>query len=565
MIDSDAITYNYFNGLLKSRPLFFLAIIFLTTNLPKYFTSLNIVLTSIALFYIGLEFVKNDQTFNRIILLFLSTFLIFASENNFVYTFIAVVFFRLFFVKYSGLEFFSWSTAACLPIIILLIETAQYYGMPFGIFFIWGWGIGFLVAAILFQVIFKHKSFYIVCIICSLLFFTHQFAQIFKSGTFTVITEKPINNEYAKTFSVVSSSIKYSKNFDTGSSGSLIVPLPENPAFNEIELINRSSSDIFMFAEHGDIEKFKSAESQFNNDEYKRKTPWILYRPMFRKELELSSNKDSLYCSNIGCTVKKNIFHYPITWDYNQWGVPIILASGNFSTHRRVVYYGDSDPIVSFLIPYNAQFLRSLFSIFDYRLMLEILPIIFFSLLLMLYQRKSLIIISFALVSLSIHSGSILPPLVHATAEFDVRTDLKIHSPHYDDHFSSLPAQIAKQGHTVSINSQSKDSIPIYIVDGKNSIKIKKTRPAIFFLLENSEIEFDEILIGAANIPLGLCGVNINGKKAEIYDGRNIIYNGHTIDNPIFVKNQFIFVATESPQLNANLIIDLKDTINHKF
>jgi hypothetical protein len=455
-----------------------------------------------------------------------------------------------------------WSIAASLPVTILLAETAQFYGLAFGTLLIWWWGAGFLVLVFALQLIFRRKTFFFLSVLCFFLFSFHLFAQFLNSEKLIVVAGDVVDRQYAKTFSIVKFDASFVPNYfqkTYTNKDSLVLSLVENPQLRDTQIINDLKSNIYLFAEHSDIENIKSADSQFNNDDFKRKSPWILYKPNFRKELELASKKDPLYCSNIGCTVKLNFFHYPIVWDYTHWGVPIILASGKFLGDRRIVFYGDSDPIVPFLIPYNTHFLRSLFNIFDYRLPLETFPIIISSLIVFYTNKKWLLITCIAIVVGSYFSGTLLPSSVSAASEFDIRTNLKIHSPHYDSNFSSLPAKLIKEGHSASINLKSNGSMPLYVINDKQVINPTANVSAIIFMMENAEIKFGENRLRVQKTPLGNRTVAIKANTIEVNDALGIIYNDRPIDSAVYADGSLVFVATNSPQLNVQFIRNVKE------
>ena len=332
------------------------------------------------------------------------------------------------------------------------------------------------------------------------------------------------------------------------------IALSDFPSINESYLRKIHTPGRFLlFAEHDNLGGFIDSNSSFNSDFYQRKTPWIAYKPIFRTDLKLSSNKDPLYCSNIGCTIKWNPNTYPIIWDYKRDGTPILLATGLIKGDKHIILFGDSDPIVPFLSPYNSQFLRRLFGESDFRLLWEILPVVFASLLILYFRKGFGLAFPIGLITLSIVAGY-FPNSIATVSDINVITDLEIQSPHYEFNYSSLPSKLVKDGYSVTINQKSKSKVEIHVVSGRKCINNSNAQTIVVFLYPESRIVSDSTKIRSDSLPLSNFKDSLRGSAVVVKDARIIFINGIKTQRSIFEQGKFVFIASGNPQKNTDLI-----------
>lgn len=272
-----------------------------------------------------------------------------------------------------------------------------------------------------------------------------------------------------------------------------------------------------------------------------------------------ASEKDVLYCSNIGCSLKKDLWSYPLIWTYTKLGTPILLAKGIFNKGRRLVYIGDSDPIGYFLAPYNPFWIRSLLGVPNY---FEIANAILM-LILSFYTIKRI-------VEQSKWSSCILPFLVLSFCVVDkLQSDIKPVvdvsisatdnwlSPHYSSNFSSMPKKLAQENLTVAVERKETISkLDIKIVN-KKKYKINKIDSSsqcnmrLLILLPGASIitSSGNILI-ADDVPLGKKTIELQQQKEIVVDdARNLFLDGNLIREMYFMYNNNTYViATGSPQ-----------------
>ena len=479
-------------------------------------------------------------------------------KNPILFSFLATGYYSQFQKKDSKIEKCLWSISSSLPLVIFSVENFQLWGLPGGIFLVWWWGFGYLIITISLFMLFRKHTYIVISVIFIISFFFFEYAQIQNASKIFFLSNESSKIKFAsKNIKTISGKIELINKFDTKNvikNSTYIIPLFDNPSINEnyLKKIN-TASRFFLFAEHDNLGGFIDSNSSFNNDSYQRKTPWIAYKPIFRTNLKLASNMDPLYCSNIGCTIKLNPKAYPIVWDYKADGTPILLATGQITGDKQIILFGDSDPIVPFLIPYNTEFLRQLFGISDFRIVLEILPVILASLL-ALYSPKGLTLaLSIGFVAITIVAGY-LPNSTATVSDINVITDLEIQSPHYDFNYSSLPSRLVKDGYSVSINQKSKSKVKVYIVSGRNNTINKNDQTTLVFLYPESTVVYNGMKIQSGSLPLGNFKDFIEKNSIIVKDARNIFINGMRSQRSIFEQENFVFIASGNPQKNVDLI-----------
>ena len=168
--------------------------------------------------------------------------------------------------------------------------------------------------------------------------------------------------------------------------------------------LNKNIRAYFLFGEHDNLNNFikGSIGKEFNSDNYKRKGPWEVFQPNINKLFFINSNRYLMYCSNIGSTLKDNIRGLPLVWDYNSWGVPIVLAKMQYEGNSKVFLFGDSDSVVGFLAPYNRLFLYDLYDQTPFKWIISLFLLVIISSCLYIKKRIYCIVAAMLLIGVSI-------------------------------------------------------------------------------------------------------------------------------------------------------------------
>ena len=338
-----------------------------------------------------------------------------------------------------------------------------------------------------------------------------------------------------------------------------IISLVSTPSLKpEWLLTNALSGEYYLFAEHDNLTSFIGPDSPFNCDSFHRKSPWNVYKPVMNPYLFKASEKDVLYCSNIGCTLKKDLRSYPLVWAYTKLGIPILLAKGVFNKGRRFVYIGDSDPIGYFLAPYNPFWICSLLGIPNY---FEIVNA-FLMLILSFYtirgnveqQKWSSYVLPFLVLSFYVIDK--LQSDIKPDVDVSISATDKWLSPHYSSNFSSMPKKLAQENLTVAVERKNTISkIDIKIVSQKkyridNVSQSSKYNMRLLILLPGaSAITPNGNIIIADDVPLGEKTIELQQQnKMVVEDARNLFIDGHLINEMFFMYNNTYVIATGSPQ-----------------
>jgi len=339
-----------------------------------------------------------------------------------------------------------------------------------------------------------------------------------------------------------------------------IISLVSTPSLRpEWLLKNARAGEYYVFAEHDNMTAFVGSDSPFNCDSFRRKSPWNVYKPTMNPSLFKASEKDVLYCSNIGCTLKKDLRGYPLVWAYTKLGTPILLAKGIFSKGRRFVYVGDSDPMGDFLASYNPFWIRSLLGMpnyFEIANAVLMLLLGFYTIKRIAEQTKwSSCVLPFLILSFCVVDKfqSDIKPVVDVSIS---ATDNWL-SPHYSSNFSSMPKKLTQENLTVAVERKETISkLDIKIVN-KKKYKINKIDSSsqcnmrLLILLPGASIitSSGNILI-ADDVPLGKKTIELQlQKEIVVDDARNLFLDGNLISEMYFVYNNNTYViATGSPQ-----------------
>jgi hypothetical protein len=554
--------------LFPGRPLFFVLSIFLSSYLPLSYPELNILFISILSLILLIEIYDNNYLYRQLLLIVICILLVLSLK---IYFLLSICVF-LYYISFSdGLPIpnFIWKVAILIQPLIVAISILHYWGLPGGILLIWFWGAPLIIFSILIIIFFNRLILPILLILCGILLYSNEILKNnFNNKILSIVDDQSPGIVDNKSLSVITNNfdiIKFNKTFSFHKPGKYIISLVNTNIFNDsfFKKNDHHSNEYYIFAEHDNLSNFLTSDSDFNNDSFIRKSPWIAFKPIFRYDLQIASNKDPLYCSNIGCTIHYDFSSYPLIWSYNNFGSPIILAQGTFYNNKRIVLIGDSDPIIPFLAPYNPELLRALLGIPDYRYFILGSAIIFFglSILYYFYQRK--IYILFIGVSLfCLLLFNIAPSMYEIVVDTNILISDTIYSPHYDTNYSSLPKKLVENNVSVSINNKNcKSLINIYIINKYKIIPIKlpSTTTNIVFVMPNKHIKYNSNIISCDDIACGSIKNKLKSKYLIIEDARTLSINDNKLNSPIYIEDNNIFIGTGSPQYNINLIKNILD------
>lgn len=481
--------------------------------------------------------------------------------------------FYFYFSKKSKSETVLWKASCSLPALIIVINIAGYWGIPGSVVHIWFWSLPTICGLILFYYFFWKREYivYSLLVICSACTIANEMGLIhFDNECVGVVSDKQ-----NKAFDEISLCLL--KNItDNGSllflgdasrrmfmenvNKKWIISLVSTPSLRpEFLLKNALAGEYYVFAEHDNLTSFIGSDSPFNCDSFRRKSPWNVYKPIMSPYLFKASKKDVLYCSNIGCSLKKDLWSYPLVWTYTKLGTPVLLAKGIFNKGRRLVYIGDSDPIGYFLAPYNPFWIRSLLGMpnyFEIANVILMLILSFYTIKRIVEQSKwSSCVLSFLVLSFCVvdRLQSDIKPVVDVSIS---ATDNWL-SPHYSSNFSSMPKKLAQENLTVAVERKETISkLDIKIVN-KKKYKINKINQSsqcnmrLLILLPGASITTSSgnILI-ADDVPLGKKTIELQQQKEIVVDdARNLFLDGYLISEMYFMyDNNTYVIATGSPQ-----------------
>ena len=360
--------------------LFFIGIICLLSYLSQTFhrlSFLSFLICCSSFLFIALIYKRTIRSFILLIICILG--IIFGIKVPLVLVVISTIFY-FYFSKKSKSETVLWKASCSLPLLIIVINIAGYWGIPGSVVHIWFWSLPTICVLILFYYFFWKREYivYSLLVICSactianeigLIHFDNECVGVGSDkqnkafGGISLCLLKNITNDS----SLLSLPDACHKISTEAVKKKWIISLVSTPSLRpEWLLKNARAGEYYVFAEHDNMTAFIGSDSPFNCDSFRRKSPWNVYKPIMNPSLFKASEKDVLYCSNIGCTLKKDLLGYPLVWAYTKLGIPILLAKGVFNKGRRFVYVGDSDPIGDFLAPYNPFWIRSLLGVPNY-------------------------------------------------------------------------------------------------------------------------------------------------------------------------------------------------------
>jgi len=335
-----------------------------------------------------------------------------------------------------------------------------------------------------------------------------------------------------------------------------VISLASTPFMESDSLVNKNKDCQFVFfGEHDDFRGFTKKNPIFNNDSYKRIGPWDLHKPFMAYGDKIASKNDPLYCSNIGCTINNQHYGIPVMWDYDSKGRVKVLGMKRYENHRMIRYYGDSDPLVGFLAPYNTKWLKSILN--DSK-SIEVLiweSVLIAAFLIALVGRKLglsyiLMISVVCLVKISDLYGA----QVLEKADISVEIKGRILNPHYESHYSSLIKNLVEQGFTVRISDDRVGSVAHMVIietelmtkDLKASIQ---SQGVICVLLPGARLNIDGYGSFKADlVPQGEREVKLNeGRVLRLYDARDVISHGSRKEYFQMDKGSVIILGTGKP------------------
>lgn len=553
--------------------LFFIGIICLLSYLCQTFhrlSFLSFLICCSSFLFIALIYKRTIRSFILIIICIMG--IIFGIKVPFVLVVISTIFY-FYFSKKSKSETVLWKVSCSLPALIIVINIAGYWGIPGSVVHIWFWSLPTICVLILFYYFFWKREYivYSLLVICSACTIANEIGLIhFDNECVGVVSDKQnkafdgvslcllknITDNGSLLFLEDASHMIFTENVNK----KWIISLVSTPSLRpEFLLKNALAGEYYLFAEHDNLTSFIGSDSPFNCDSFRRKSPWNVYKPIMNPSLFKASEKDVLYCSNIGCTLKKDLRSYPLVWFYTGSGTPILLAKGVFNSGRRFVYVGDSDPMGDFLAPYNPFWIRSLLGVpncFEIANAILMLILSFCTIKRIVEQSKwSSCVLPFLVLSFCVVDKfqSDIKPVVDVSIS---ATDNWL-SPHYSSNFSSMPKKLAQENLTVAVaRKETISKLNIKIVN-KKKYKINKIDSSsqcamrLLILLPGASIitSSGNILI-ADDVPLGKKTIELQQQKEIVVDdARNLFLDGNLISEMCFMYNNNTYViATGSPQ-----------------
>lgn len=553
--------------------LFFIGIICLLSYLSQTFHSLSFLSFLIccsSFLFIALIYKRTIRSFILLIICILG--IIFGIKVPFVLVVISTIFY-FYFSKKSKSETVLWKASCSLPALIIVINIVGYWGIPGSVVHIWFWSLPIICALILFYWFFHGQKYIVFSIFltCSGGIIANELGLIYSDTECVGVISDKRND------AIDGVSLCLLKNITNDSSllflpdacqkistetvkKKWIISLVSTPSLRpEWLLKNARAGEYYVFAEHDNMTAFIGSDSPFNSDSFRRKSPWNVYKPIMNPSLFKASEKDVLYCSNIGCTIKKDLWGYPLVWTYTKLGTPILLAKGIFNKGRRLVYVGDSDPMGDFLAPYNPFWIRALLGVpnyFEIANAVLMLLLGFYTIKRIAEQTKwsscilPFLILSFCMVD---KFQSDIKPVVDVSIS---ATDNWL-SPHYSSNFSSMPKKLAQENLIVAVERKETISkLDIKIVN-KKKYKINKIDSSsqcnmrlLILLPGASMITSSGNILIADDVPLGKKTIELQlQKEIVVDDARNLFLDGNLISEMYFVYNNNTYViATGSPQ-----------------
>ncbi len=464
---------------------------------------------------------------------------------------------------------FSISCFLIAPI-LLITEIIAYWGFPFNTWLIWYWGLPFIILSFAIAFFLKKETIVPllilatgVCIIINTFFLYNsnsniKLVQSSPNSSIEGISLNLIRNLSDST-AVINRNSTITNINDKNNPSKYLIVLPSSPMFNDTYLkANAKKGEYWLFAEHDNLGDFVASGSIFNIDSFRRKGPWQAFRPVMTRNLKNASDKDPLYANNIGCTLKHKATLYPLIWEYTPFGVPKLLAAGEFLFHKRFTYIGDSDAVVKFLISYNTHFIQALFGKPDLADFLKGLLLILCVILSFGFANESMKRnISLLLFILCCVVIAALPNAIAGKPVAQVDVSMQILgnwlSPHIATHYSSLPKNLSQQDLTVAIDQADRPSKLSVMIVANGTYSLKEmdfmSGRKMVMLMPNGKLKIGKDLYTVNDVPLGELKAEIFGAIVYVPDAREISLNGKKKDFKISLNDRLVVIGTNSPQL----------------
>lgn len=432
------------------------------------------------------------------------------------------------------------------------------------------WGIPFVGAAGFFlfwltkRIQLKHLNFSLALVIVLVLSAQWSFISLAHSNREHIGVENT-NSQYPLSQNFMANATLNGKWEIIGSNSPVILGSKKNNMYSYFlidwgpgaeEKIRNSDmkGSFFLFGEHDNLNGFIGNNSIFNNDNIQQKTPWNIYKPIMIRNLWVASVLDPFYCSNKGSTVSALPFLFPKIWTYDNFGVPKVLATTEIRKNKNITYFGDSDPAVSFLAPYNSSFLNALYKQPCKNEIIKIMILIamFFSLKAVRAKRFFTVILC---LGFGVFIALTFRNLQNNENIFDYAIDYrgKIESPHIENNAAYIVNSLSQNGNIVFLGNEAKNVKKAFIFVVPESTKIKidpyesKGRK-IIFLHENSSLDMEGRTYIAGSIPLGERQVAFGGLNIVVPDARVIEVQGIKKRSILKCGNKCFIIGTGSPQ-----------------
>ena len=457
----------------------------------------------------------------------------------------------------------GFPVAACCAVpVMFILELLGYWGMPFSSYLIWFWGIPFLVVSSTLFCIKKRYPIYLTSMALVVSIILNQFALYACDNGLTGVKNEAnqfgligVNQTAIKNVWPDSELVEsdYIKNvvLTGGANGKWVVMSPSTPTITDNFIRNNvKHGEYYLFAEHDIKTNFGVPIDGVEDRSYTRKGPWNVYRPHMTRILSAASDRDVLYCSNVGTTINVNLHTYPLVWEYNAFGIPVILSAGEFHGGWRLTYSGDSDPLVDFLAPYNLNFLRAFFGTFNFIEIIKAFILALYIYAFHKYKNKKLWVLFMPIFLLVANQ---VPNQMNVNNDIAVFGDKAWISPHIETSFSNLPKALVQQGLDIVVEPRSgMQKVGLYSSGRSyffNKYLLKReTMLNIVFLLPGDEVKFKATKVISMDTPMPPCTVFIDNTELKIIDPRNLVANGVTVGPALKIDEKTYVIGTNSPQ-----------------
>lgn len=425
---------------------------------------------------------------------------------------------------------------------LTVVENAYYLGVNLNLLYYY-WGLPIIAIALGITKTFPKRgntclSVLLIIIACGQIFFNQQ---NFNHNIYTYSNQNSICARYSLLkdyFNKVNNLKQEQTTLKQEKKSFNILALCETDFLSKKNIILPGRNYILL-GEHDNMNEFIENYPYFNNDSFFRKAPWYLYVPNINACFKYLLNRDIFYSSNIGSTLRKG---YPLIWEYDNFGKPILLVTFLKINNSNVFVFGDSDLFVDKLLPYNINFLAGLLG-----KVLSLYPlfVILFTLtnLCLVKNKKILASIFFFCMTL----------VYFLPLKKDLSSQINVYSqvPYLTAHTSSYPSSILNflaQNNTAVVASNQKKS-NVQVINKKQKWKDLQNSKLVY-VLSDTKIKLNNDTLYCSNIKLGN---ELLENNMEIIDSRFFIINGNISNSGYYTKDETAFVCTGSPQLNYKL------------